>query len=220
MLSAPQRQVMLLACLLSTPVLSLATTIDVNGGTIGPGGSSSGVFSFSEDGGLFNVVGAYSASETGSGPVTSITDEATVTYDGTTPLASAYLLTIDDIQDYTLATLPTVGEYDENAGFGGGLGVGSNELIADLIYGSDALPTLTLTADGYQSTSGPLSGLSSPLEAQGELTFDFAAGATAGAYITSTPEPGGMLPLVVILVFGLGIPAVRRSNLLAKKNLG
>jgi hypothetical protein len=47
--------------------------------------------------------------ETGSGPVTSITDEATVTYDGTTPLASAYSLTIDDIQDYTLATLPTVG---------------------------------------------------------------------------------------------------------------
>jgi hypothetical protein len=220
MLSAPQRQVMLLACLLSTPVLSLATTVDVNGGTIGTGGSSSGVFSFTQDGGLFNIVGDYSASVTGSGPVTAIKVDATVTYEGTTPLASDYSLTINDIQDYTLATLPTVGAYSENAGFGGDLGVGSNELIADLTYGSDSLPTLTFSANGYQSTSGPLSGLSSPLEAQAALTFDFAAGATAGAYITSTPEPGGIIPLAVILVFGLGIPAVRRSHLLAKKSMG
>jgi len=220
MFSAPQRHIMLLACFLSASVLCFATTIDVNGGTVGTGGSSSGDFSFTVDGGLFGVVGDFSASVTGSGPVTAIKVDATATYEGSTPLASDFSFTIDDIQFYDLATLPTVGAYSENAGFGGDLGVGSNEFIADLIYGSEALPTLTFTSDGFQSTSGPLSGLSSPLEAQGELTFDFAAGATKGAYITSTPEPGGVIPVAAVLVLGLGVPAIRRSRLLSKNMVG
>jgi hypothetical protein len=217
--SAPQPHVMLMACLLSASVLSFANTIDVNGSTIGTGGSTSGTFNFNVDGGLFIVAGGYSASETGSGPVSAIAVNATAVYDGSTPLVAGYSFTIDDIQSYTLSTLPTSGFYGENAGFIGALGVGS-ELIADLTYGSDSLPTLTFTSDGYQSTSGSLSGLSSPLEAQGELTFDFAPGTAAGAYITSTPEPGGVIPLAAILVLGLGIPSIRRSHLLAKENMG
>jgi hypothetical protein len=219
MLSAPQRHVTLIAFFLVAPVLGLATTIDVNGGTLGPGQSTSGNFSTTVDGGLFDVSGYYTGSETGSGPVTAIVVNATATYEGSTPLASAYSFTIDDIQNYTLSTLPTTASYSGNAGFGGGLGAGS-ELIQDLSYGSDVLPALTFTADGHQSSpTEPLSGLSSPLEAQGELTFDFAAGATKGAYITSTPEPGGVIPIAAILVVGLGIPAIRRSRLLSK-NMG
>jgi len=219
MLAAPQRYVTLIACFLVAPVLGLATTIDVNGGTLGSGQSTSGSFSTTVDGGLFDVSGSYTGSETGSGPVTSITVNATATYEGSTPLASAYSFTIDDIQNYTLSTLPTTASYSENAGFGAGLGAGS-ELIADLSYGSDVLPSLTFSANGFQSTpTEPLSGLSSPLEAQAELTFDFAAGATKGAYITSTPEPGGIIPIAAILVLGLGIPAIRRSRLLSK-NMG
>jgi hypothetical protein len=209
---------MLLACVLSVPVLSSATTIDVNGSTIGTGGSTSGTFSLNVDGGLFSVTGYYSATETASGPITGIAFGANAVYEGSTPLASDYSFTIDDIQYYTLATLPTLGFYGENAGFGTGLGAGDNELIADLTYGTESLPTLTFTTGGYQTASGPLSGLTSPLEAQGDLTFDFAAGATKGAYITSTPEPGGLAPIAIILVLGLGFHALRRA--LPLKKLG
>jgi hypothetical protein len=217
MLSASQRHLSLLACFLVAPALSLATTIDVNGGSIGTGGSTSGNFSTTVDGGLFDVSGEYAASETGSGPAITIQVNATAVYEGSTSLAAGYSFTIDDIQYYTLATLPTTGFYSENAGFGGGIGAGS-ELVADLTYGADSLPTLTFTSDGSKSTTGPLSGLSSPLEAQGDLTFDFAAGTTKGGYITSTPEPGGVIPVAAILLLGLGVPAVRRR--LAAKNVG
>jgi len=223
MLAAPQRYVTLIACFLVAPVLGLATTIDVNGGTLGSGQSTSGSFSTTVDGGLFDVSGYYAGSETGGGPVTSIVVNATATYVGSTPLASAYSFSIDDIQNYTLSTLPTTASYSENAGFGADLGAGS-ELIADLCYGPctglDVLPSLTFSANGAQSTpSQALSGLSNPLEAQAKLTFDFGAGTTTGASITSTPEPGGVIPIAAILVLGLGVPAIRRSRLLSK-NMG
>jgi hypothetical protein len=223
MLSASQRHLALLACFLVAPVLGLATTIDVNGGTIGTGGSVSDNFSFTVDGGLFDVTGYYTAYESGSGPDTGIVVNATAVYEGSTPLTSAYSFTVDDIQYYTLATLPTGGGYDEIADLAG-TAAGSS-LVADLIIGpgtgNDTLPALTFTSSGSASTSstGSFSGLSSPLEEQGELTFNFAAGTAKGASIGSVPEPGGVIPVVAILILGLGVPAIRRSRLLSK-NMG
>jgi len=219
MLSSSQRHLALLACFLIAPVLGLAAPIDVNGSTIGTNGSVSDTFfSFTVDGGLFDVNGYYAASEIGSGPLTGIVLNATAVYEGSTPLASAYSFTIDDIQNYTLATLPTTGFYDETAVLSGSLGSGSS-LVADLIDGPDTLPALTFTSSGSNSASGSLSGLSSPLEAQAELTFNFAAGTAKGASIGSVPEPGGLIPVVAILVLGLGVPAIRRSRLFSK-NMG
>ncbi len=219
MYSALQRRLALLACSLVAPVLATATTIDVNGSTIGSNGSTSGSVSFSVDGGLFAVTGQYSSSETGGGPATTLQFNATATYVGSTPLASSYSFTVDDIQFYDLSTLPTGTSYDSSAGFGGALGAGSS-LVADVIYGSDVLPSLTFIPGGadYQATpTEVLSGLSNPLEGQFEYTFNFAAGTAEGAYITSTPEPGGVSPILAVLVICLGIPAIRRARLLSKR---
>src|ERR1700733_14633260 len=149
--SASLRHVTFFVCFLIAPAVSLATTIDVNGGTIGAGGSVSAPFSFTVDSGLIDVNGDYSASNPSGGPGTTIELNATAVYEGITPLASAFSFTIDDIQNYVLTTLPAKASYFENAGFFGSLGAGS-ELIADLTYGADSLPTLTFTANGFQST--------------------------------------------------------------------
>ena len=221
MLSASQRRLALLACLLVAPLVCFAATVDVNGSTIGSGGSTSGNFNFTVDGGLFGVSGEYFSSETGGGPATTLQFNVTAVYDGTTPLASPFSFTVDDIQFYDLTTLPTGTSYDSSAGFGGPLPVGSS-LVADVTYGADVLPPLTFVPGGpsFQS-SGPqtLSGLSSPLEGQFEYTFNFAAGTTQGSSITSTPEPGGVIPVAAILIVGLGVPAIRRFRPLSK-NIG
>jgi hypothetical protein len=218
MLSASQRHFALLACLLVAPVLGFATTVDVNGTTIGPGGSTSGNFSFTVDGGLFGVSGAYFSSETGGGPATTLQFNVTAVYDGTTPLASPYSFTVDDMQFYDLTTLPTGTSYDSSAGFAGILPAGTS-LVTDVTFGADVLPPLTFVPGGPSSQSSPgetLTGLSSPLEGQFDYTFNFAAGTTQGSSITSTPEPGGVIPVAAILIVGLGVPMIRRFLLLSR----
>jgi hypothetical protein len=35
--------------------------------------------------------------------------------------------------------------------------------------------------------------------------------------MTTTPEPGGLIPVAAILALGLGVPAIRRFRMASKK---
>jgi hypothetical protein len=111
------------------------------------------------------------------------------------------------------------GDYDLDgfAGFGG-TGAGSS-LQMDGLYNGDG-PSLLFTSTGFQSSSKSLTGLTGPIDVDFKFTFTFGEGSTTGSYITTVPqaipEPGGAIPIAVLLALSLGVPAIRRSSVVSK----
>ena len=229
----PQRHVMLLACLLATPVLGLASSIVVNGtsceagtcppvDTLAPGSSiPSTLFSFtaSVNGDPYHIFGDYSASNTTdtSTGFTFTQIDVTAQYIGITPIAQSDVLVVHDLQDFTVPggfDLDGIYDLDGFAGFGG-TGA-SSSLQMDGLYNGDG-PSLLFTSTGFQSSSKSLTGLTGPIDVDFKFTFTFGDGSTTGSYITTVvPEPGGAIPIAVLLALCLGVPAIRRSSVVSK----
>lgn len=226
MFSAPRRSIITLF-LLAAPTITLASTIQVNGvnestgvsgassASLSSGQSTSGTYNFTVDGGLFDIYGSFSASNPSGGPANTVVLNATAVYEGSTPLASDYTFSIDDVQDFIDTTLPSGAYIDSMAVFAGALGTGSS-LTAEASYDGQNLPSLVFTSSGSQSNIGYFSGLTNPLAVEYTYTFDFAAGTAQGASLTSTPEPAGIVPVLAILVLTLGISGIRRHRQLSK----
>ena len=219
-------------------LLGFASSIVVNGtceagtcplvDTLASGSSTSGAFNFDYTFGntdKYNVFGDYAATNPISGDTT-IYFNVTVIYTGNATSTASLndVFTIDDLQDYTVLT-SLDGDYFENSAAGiGGLIASGSSFSAQLSFNGNGLGILgPFTGPGnYYATSDlDLTGLTSPLVADFQFQFDFAAGSNVGSYITTVPvpEPGSMAPVAAILAFGLCVPAIRRSRLLSK-NLG
>jgi len=227
MLSARHARFMFLAVFLAAPAGSFASSITLNGtceaGTCPPvdtllsGGSTSNTFNFmtSVNGDPFDVSGEYSASNPTSG-LTTIQVAATALYEGSTP-SNSDVLTLDDLQDYTV-TGGLSGDYFEQtaASFGGPPAAGSS-LSAELFYNGQGVGLLgPFTSAGSQAITKNLTLSGTALDADLQITFDFAAGSTNGSFMSTVPEPRGVAPVAAILAVVLGIAAMRRSRLSQK----
>jgi hypothetical protein len=230
MLPTPHRHLALVALLLVAPALSLASSITVNGtcetgtcpptDTLSPGSSISTTnFNFTFDG--FDISGEYKASNTTNSP-SGFTDtqvDVTATYEGSTPLTAPVVLTVDDLQDFTVpSSYSLLGIYDEGgtAGFSGTVGAGSS-ITEEAFYNGQGVGLLgPFTTNGTSETASKsltLSGTS--LDVENQFVFTFNAGTSKGGSITTTPEPGGLIPVAAILLLCLGIPAIRRYRRLS-----
>jgi hypothetical protein len=243
MLSAPPlRHVMLFACLLAAPSLSFASSILVNGtceagtcppvDTLASGASTSGIFNLTYiagDGDWYSLIGNYAATNPASGE-TGITFNVDATYQGNggvngTPSAGADTFTISDLQNYNLsasayfATYGTLDGYYSDDTYSGVIGAPTgSSWQAQLFYNGQGLPVLgPFTGSGFASNAPGTAltgfGSTSSLDANFLFTYKFAAGTPAGAGFTSTPEPGGVVPVVAIVALSLGAGAIRRARL-------
>ena len=242
MLSAPLRQLMLAACLLSAPILCFGSSIVLNGttcesgtcppvDTLASGASvSSTAFAFTYvagDGDWFGITGNYAAANPASGD-TSISFNVNATYEGNggingTASAGTDSFTIADLQDYNLAgstyytdygTLN--GIYSESTDSGILGGPTGSSWQAQLSYNGQSLPVLgPFTGPGFASNSAALTGFGSAtvLDADYLFTYDFAKGTAAGSGFSSTPEPKGLIPVAAVLALCLGLGAFRRARL-------
>lgn len=234
MLSAP-RHFRLLACLLFASGLGLASSITVNGtcdfgtcpatDTLAPGSSiplTTFNFDVTINGDEYDIFGSYSDSNTTNSPsgTTDFGGEVTAEYIGGSPTGQADDITIDILQDFTVpGTYSLAGTYDEGAfvGISSGAGPGSSYSF-QILYNGDSVGLLgPYTTSGTHDSSKDLSLSGTSLDADAQFTFDFAKGTTTGSYMTTTPEPGGIIPIAVILALGLGVPAFRRVRLASKK---
>jgi hypothetical protein len=232
--SASQCRLTLLSCLLVAPGLCLASSLAVNGtcdagtcpptDTLAPGSSIPlAFFNFdvTVNGDSYDISGDYSASNTTNSPsgTTDFGGDVTATYIGGTPTAQSDVLTIDILQDFTVpGTYSLAGTYDEGAFVGiNGAATGSSYSF-QILYNGDSVGLLgPYTTSGTHSSSTYLALGGTSLDADSQFTFDFAAGTPHGASMTTTPEPGGLIPVAAILALGLGVPAIRRFRMASKK---
>ncbi len=240
MLSAPRRHAILLALFLITPALSFASSILVNStceagtcpsvDTLASGGSASGTFNViyvAADGDWYDIMGNYGATNPASGETSILFNvEATYEgYDGINNIASvgADTFTVSDLQDYNLAsstyytTYGTLNGYYMESTNSGVAGPAGSSWQAQLFFNGQALPVLgPFTGPGYASNGSGTAltgfGSASTLDADFVFTYDFAKGTPQGAGFTSTPEPGGLVPIAAVLSLCLGIGYVRRSR--------
>jgi hypothetical protein len=206
--------------------------------TLSAGGSASGIFSFTykaSDGDWYAITGNYSAANPASGD-TSIVFNADAAYEGyeginSTVSQGADTFTIDDLQNYDLSsstyytTYGTLnGYYTEDTSSGVIGGPTGSSWQAELFYNGQALGVLgPFTGPGYASNGSGTAltgfGSATTLDADFQFTYDFAAGTPAGSGFTSTPEPGGLIPVAAILALCLGVPAIRRYRV-RSENIG
>ena len=237
MLSVTRLHLTLLACFSLAPVLGFASTIGVNlSSPLSSGGSVPLTpFSFiyeAGDGDWYAINGIYSATNPPSGN-TSILFNVTATYEGngginSTPSVGSDTFTVDDLQDYDLATSAYFEEFgtlngiyteDASSGISGPPG---SSWYAQLFYNGQGLPVLgPFTGPGSASNGSGTNltgfGSATTLDADFRFTYDFAKGAPAGSGFTSaTPEPGGLMPIVSIMALCIGVPAIRRSRLFCR----
>jgi hypothetical protein len=200
--------------------------------TLASGGSTSGNFSFvyvASDSDWYDITGNYSALNPASGD-TSIVFNADATYVGnggvnSTPSAGADTFTLSDLQDYNLAASAYYAKYGTLNGYydevtdSGIIGAPTgSSWQAQLSYNGQSLPVLgPFTGPGYASngTGTALTGFGSAttLDADYVFTYDFAKGTAAGSGFTSTPEPGGVIPVATVMALCLGVGAFRRTRL-------
>ena len=221
------RHFTLLAGFLIAPALGLSSTITVNGiceagtcptvDTLAFGSSTSGNFNFNLLFGntdKYNIFGQFAANNPTTG-ATSIQFNATAVFVGNSTSTSSQhdLLTIDDLQNYTVPHSLDGNYFEDTAASIGGPIAPASSFTAELSYNGNGLGVLgPFTGPGshFASANRDLLGLTSPLEADFQFKFDFAAGSGVGSFISTVPEPGGVVPLTVILAVGLGFPAIRR----------
>jgi hypothetical protein len=240
MLSAPQRYALLLALFLIAPAFSFASSVLVNGtceagtcpsvDTLASGGSASGTFNViyvAADGDWYDIMGNYGATNPASGE-TSIVFNVSATYEGydginNTASAGADTFTVSDLQDYNLAsstyytTYGTLNGYYMESTNSGLAGPAGSSWQAQLFFNGQALPVLgPFTSPGSASNGSgtPLTefGSASTLDADFVFTYDFAKGTPQGGGFTSTPEPGGLVPVASVLALCFGFGAIRRSR--------
>jgi hypothetical protein len=225
--SGSLRNLTLLAGFLIAPALGFSSTITVNGiceagtcptvDTLAFGSSTSGSFNFNYLFGNtdeYNILGQFAANNPTTGP-TSIQFNATAVFVGNSTLTSSQhdLLTIDDLQNYTVPHSLDGTYFEDTAASLGGPIAPASSFTAELFYNGNGVGVLgPFTGPGPHSASAnrDLLRLSNPLEADFQFKFDFAAGSEVGSFISTVPEPGGVVPLTVILAVGLGFPAIRR----------
>jgi hypothetical protein len=225
------RHLTLLAGFLIAPALGLSSTITVNGifceagtcptvDTLAFGSSTSGSFNFDllfANTDRYNITGQFSANNPTTG-ATAIQFNATAVFAGNSTSTSSQhdLLTIDDLQNYTVPHSLNGNYFEDTSAFIGGPIAPASSFSAELSYNGNGLGVLgpfTVPGSNFASASRDLLGLTSPLEADFQFNFDFATGSRVGSFISTVPEPGGVVPLTVILAIGLGFPAVRRYRL-------
>jgi hypothetical protein len=224
--SGSLRYFTLLAGFLIAPVLGFSSSITVNGiceaGTCPPvdtldfGSSTSGTFSFNFTFGntdTYNIFGQFAAANPTTGP-TAIQFNATAVFEGntTTNVSQHDLLTIDDLQNYTVPHSLDGNYFEDTASFIGGPIGAASSLSAELSYNGNSVGVLGPFGPGanFGSANKDLVGLTSPLAADFQFKFDFADGSGVGSFISTVPEPGGMAPIALTLAIGLGYQAIRR----------
>jgi len=245
MLSASQRPLVLLAFFLIAPILTLASSIEVNSvceaGTcpiptdsLVPGGSIP-VTTFNFDavinGDTYDIYGSYSAYNTSNSPFGSVglAIDATAVYEGNAPSAQDDTILLNDLQNNTVpGSFSLNGTYEESetASFGGTL-VKNTSLRGQTFFNGDGLGSFGIFfGPGSNTVVLPLSLTGKIIDEDLQDVFDFGVGTLPGTSITAistaslipTPEPAGIVPVAAILALCLGIPAIRRSRL-ASKNL-
>jgi hypothetical protein len=244
MLSGPQKPLILLAFFLTAPIVTLASSIEVNSvcevGTcpiptdrLTPGNSIPVTnFNFEDviNGDTYDFYGSYSAYNTSNSPSGSVGIEldATAVYEGNAPTAQDDEILLNDLQNNTVPSSFSLNEtYDESvtASFGGTL-VKNTSLRGQMFFNGDGLGSFGIfSGPGSNTVVTPLSLTGTILDEDFQDVFDFGVGtlpgtsitAIATASLTPTPEPAGIIPIAAILALCLGVPAIRRSRLASKK---
>lgn len=224
--SGSLRHFTLLAGFLIAPALGLASTITVNGiceagtcptvDTLAFGSSTNGNFNvnyFFGNTDEYNITGQFAATNPTTGGTT-IQFNATAVFVGnsTSTTSQHDLLTIDDLQNYTVPYSLDGNYFEDTASFIGGPIGAASSLTAQLSYNGNGVGVMGPFGPGAHSGSANknLLGMVSPLDADFQFKFDFAAGSGVGSFISTVPEPGGVAPIALILAIGLGYQAVRR----------
>ena len=244
MFSGPQRPIILLAFFLAAPILTLASSIEVNSvcevGTcplptdhLVPGTSIPLTnFNFEDviNGDTYDFYGTYSAYNNSNLPNGSVGFyvDATAVYLGNAPTTQDDEILLNDLQNNTVPGGFNLNQnYQESltAGFTGTL-VKNTSLRGQTFFNGDGLGSFGIfSAPGSNTVVTPLA-LSGPiLDVDLQAVFDFGVGTLPGttmtaigtASLTPTPEPSGIIPVAAILALCLGISAVRRSALASKK---
>jgi hypothetical protein len=230
MRSIPERQLVILACLLVAPALGISDTVTgiqasgggaptcgygsctapaLTGGALTLGTSTSGSYTFNEtaiDGDVYNVSGTFKDTFFSG---TSLGFFPTVTLVSTTAVG-ADTITLDMLQDFSAGTDATSwsGTYNEKLPFVlSAAGTGEGQVL----YSTD-LDTTPQSVGEKGPVSGPgsfnLVGSAAwnPLSGQYligdfQFTFSFPEGSTAGSSISSpVPEPSPAIPAAIGLV--------------------
>jgi hypothetical protein len=244
MLSGPQRPIILLAFFLITPILTLASSIEVNSvcevgicplptNNLAPGSSiplTNFNFEAVINGDTYDFYGTYSAYNTSNSPSGSvgITLDATAVYEGSAPTVQDDEILLNDLQNNTVPGSFNLNKtYTESltASFSGTL-VKNTSLRGQTFFNGDGLGSFGIfSGAGSNTVVTPLSLTGTILDEDMQAVFDFGVGTLPGtsitamgtASLTATPEPAGIIPLAAILALCLGIPAIRRSRLASKR---
>lgn len=239
MFSGPQRLLIFLVFLLIAPALTFASSIEVSGvcqagtcplptDTLLPGGSvpvTTFDFTAIVNGDPFDIAGEYSSYNSSNTPGGSLGMQldVTATYEGTSPSAQDDTVILEDLQNNIVpGSFSLNGTYSESlsASFSGTLAKFTS-LRGQLFVNGNGLGTIgPFSAPGSQTITMPLSLTGRVLDEDFQVVFDFGPGTNPGMSITgmtSTPEPGGIIPVAAILALCLGIPAIRRSRLVSKQ---
>jgi len=221
----------LAALVLVTPALTFASSITVNGAcevgtcpptdTLAPGSSipvTPFSFGVTVNGDKYQVSGDYSAANTTNTPsgFTSFNGDFTVKYIGGTPTAQTDVLTVEDLQDYTVpGGFDLAGTYDESAYLGLSGGAPGSTASFQIIYNGQSVGLLgPFTTSGQHSASKFLNLSGTSLDAISQFNFTFAAGTTFGSVMTTAvPEPGSLILFGATFALGLGIVAFRQRRL-------
>jgi hypothetical protein len=201
------------AALLAAPIaafpaavtLTVGSTVNCEYGpcssvdTLSAGQTTSGnvAVTFNVNGDQYSLSSPFSAADHDPNG-TSISFSPTVTYLGTSPTAQADKFTIDFLQNYSYSG-PLNGYYYDESTLGtlNGKAAPSSNFTAQLFYNGQGLGLMGPFYVGTSSGDGEkqLYGLSSPLTADYQFVYDFAAGTLPGAGASApnapsaTPEP-------------------------------
>ncbi len=222
-----------LAALMIAPALGFSSTVTVNGnceaGTCPPvdtlayGSNTSGNFGFDfvfANTDKYNIVGNYAATNPIAG-FTTIQFNVTAVYEGNSSSTSSGndVLTLDDLQNYSVPYSLDGNYFEDTEAFIGGPIASASSFAAQLSFNGNGVGLMgPFTGPGSYSSSmnKDLLGMISPLSADFQMKLDFAAGSKVGSFISTVPEPGGVMPLIILLAVGLGFPAVLRHRFSSK----
>lgn len=161
----------------------------------------------------YEISGTYAASyDATNGTVIQVTAIADYVTNGTASASAADVLTLDYLQHYQNVGPGTWdGTYTESVPVTIGANVGAGTSVsADLFWdgqGVGVIGPFTGPGSYYGAASNNLTGLTGAfLDADFQYTFNFAAGAQAGAGVTvpltsATPEPAQLIPAGLTLSF-------------------
>ena len=237
MLSGVQRSLLLLAASFIVPALAFASSIEVDGvceagscplptDSLAPGSSIPSTnfnFTITINGDTYDIFGSYSAYNTSNSPSGSVglALTATAVYEGTAPTTQDDMILFEDLQNNTVPhSFNMSGMYQESmtASFVGPLATYTSLRGRPFLNGDGLGKLGVFSGPGSQTVTAPFSLTGTILDEDFQVVFDFGKGTQSQSSMTAVvsgstvaaPEPAGIIPVVTILILGLGIPAVRR----------